>query len=294
MPAASGTLHDFLADVTPLAEAQSVPQSCFVGNGIFAQFLAVVRNSCFNSQCLERSRPAREHAVGRRLAAGGAPDRRQPFRPRPDFVPFLARSARAHHLRREAGVVGGEMVVLLHRGKWDVKGFFKQRARAWSLKSESVDVERLEFHLVGDHVTLQALERLVAQVGIGIGEEPILRAVQAHVRTNVPLRGQQRGVSPLARLEPLDVVRNHAVEKLGVVAALHGELAAKGEIKQPGSFPHRLVLRHSIGEMRGNEGAVIFAQRGALRAVVISERGGERRCVHWFRSLQAHNLKFEI
>jgi hypothetical protein len=33
--------------------------------------------------------------------------------------------------------------------------------------------------------------------------------------------------------------------------------------------------------MRRNEGAVIFAQSGALRAVVVSERGGERRCVHW-------------
>jgi hypothetical protein len=162
------------------------------------------------------------------------------------------------------------------------------------LKGESVNVQRLEFHLVGDHVTLQAFERLVAQVGVGIDEEPVLGAVKAHIRSNVALGGQQGRVRPLAGRQPLDVIRNHAVQELCMVAALHGKLAAKGEIKQAGSFAHRLVLRHGGREKGRNEGAMIFAQCGSLRAVVIGERGGEGRCVHGLWSLEIQNLKFEI
>ena len=49
-----------------------------------------------------------------------------------------------------------------------------------------------------------------------------------------------------------------------MVPALHGELAAKGEIKEPGGLAHRFVLRNRIGETRRNKGAMIVAQRGAL------------------------------
>lgn len=50
-------------------------------------------------------------------------------------------------------------------------------------------VQRLEFHLVSDNVTLQAQQRLVAQVGVGIREEPVLGAVKAHIRQNMSLGG---------------------------------------------------------------------------------------------------------
>jgi hypothetical protein len=75
---------------------------------------------------------------------------------------------------------------------------------------------------------------------------------------------QQRSVCSLARSKPLDVVRDHAVKELGMVPALHGELAAKGEIREAGGLTHRLVLRHRVGETHRNKGAMILAQRGAL------------------------------
>jgi hypothetical protein len=55
-----------------------------------------------------------------------------------------------------------------------------------------------------------------------------------------------------------------------MVPALHGELSTKGEIKEPGGLAHRLVLRNGIGKTRRNKGAVIIAQRAALREVVVS------------------------
>ena len=68
----------------------------------------------------------------------------------------------------------------------------------------------------------------------------------------------------MARSKPLDVVRDHAVKELGMVPALHRELAAKGEIKEPGGLAHRFVLRNRISETPGNKPAMIVAQRGAL------------------------------
>jgi hypothetical protein len=65
------------------------------------------------------------------------------------------------------------MIKLLHCGKVDVQGFFKQWTRARSLKGENVKVQGFEFHLITDNVTLEAKQRLVPQVGVGIDEEAV-------------------------------------------------------------------------------------------------------------------------
>ena len=85
----------------------------------------------------------------------------------------------------------------------------------------------------------------------------------------MPLGVEQRGVSALAGRELLDVVAHQALEQLGVVAAFHSKLAAKGKIEKPGSSANGAVLRSRIGESRRNHGAVIFRQRRALGNVII-------------------------
>ena len=85
---------------------------------------------------------------------------------------------------------------------------------------------------------------------LGVEQEPVLSAQDAHVGADLSLGGQQRRVAALPGGERLDVVRDLALEEVRDVLAGQQELAARRVIDDDGSGVREVVLGGRDGHVR--------------------------------------------
>ena len=121
----------------------------------------------------------------------------------------------------------------------------------------------LELDLLRDEEPVERRQGRADELAAELQHQAIREAVHGQEGDDLPVDVEECGLAPLAGLERLDVVGEHALEEARPVAARRLDLAALRAVDQAGALAHGLVLAGGIPVSERHEAPVGLAEAGA-------------------------------